>query len=140
MEGPRSEPSLWLGRGAAKRSANSFSDRPGGLLALRDLCRTRCLHSCHLTRPPALFSAHVGSPTTPKFNAYSSKDKFSLRLQKCVSPARPVLQQTRCWEVYASLQAARWAFFVCTAGLLSVAFLQKMSKSTTVQEFKLRPV
>lgn len=78
---------------------------PGGL----DLSRPLSLHSCHFTRPPKLFSAHVGAPP---YNSQNSMHFSPAKIvfsppPKFLSPARPVLQRTRCWEVCVSLQAAR---------------------------------
>lgn len=79
---------------------------PGGLLALLDLSCPLSVHSYHFSRPRVMFLASVGDPDS-QINAYfSSKDNFLSASKVSLSPAHPVLQLTRCWEVCVSLQAA----------------------------------
>lgn len=74
---------------------------PGGLLALRHLPRPLSLHTRHFTRPPNRFSTHVVSPppkiTQNSMHFSSSEDSLFSPPPKFLSPARPVLQHTRCW-------------------------------------------
>lgn len=102
---------------------------PGGLLALRDLSCPLSLHSCHLTRPPNLVSAHVGPPKTPNSMHFSPAKIDSLRLQSFSLRLAPSSSRPDVGKFCVSLQAAH---FVCSAGLrlysLSVAFLQRKSK------------
>lgn len=113
---------------------------PGGLLALQDLSCPLSVHSCHFTRTPNHFSARVGVPDS-QFNAFffSSEDTFLSASKVSLSPARPVLQLTRCWEVCVSLQAACWILFVCTAGFFFHLLFYTKSKHTAVPSlFKLK--
>lgn len=87
-----------------------------GGLALRHLSRPLSLHSRHFQRPQNLFSTHAGAPNVQFKAFFSNEESFFSPPPKFLSPARPVLQHTRCWEVCVSLQAARWILFVCTAG------------------------